>query len=130
MLTSTTTFMVKSAYSKFKANMSSGVTVTVTPTGDVTPSPTTNWRIEMNGGNNITVAAYYNLLNEGKPIKVLDSGYDVTRNASITTTCWNKSNNNEVPCETLDCHSSYDIQHTATYNNKTKSVSRSLTAGC
>ena len=130
MLTSTTTFMVKSAYSKFKANMSSGVTVTVTPTGDVTPSPTTNWRIEMNGGNNITVAAYYNLLNEGKPIKVLDSGYDVTKNASITTTCWNKSNNNEVPCETLDCHSSYDIQHTATYNNKTKSVSRSLTAGC
>jgi len=141
-LTQTTTFMVKSSYSKFKDNMSSGVTISVSPTGDVsnnnqnnnsstTISPTNNWRIELNGDSNLTVQGYYDFINSGEsPIKVIDSGTDVTNNAKITTTCWDSNNEPLTSCATMDCNNSYYVQHTATYNNKSKSVSRNLSAGC
>lgn len=125
------TFMVKSSYSKFKDNMSSGVTVSVTPTGDITPSPSDNWKAELNGSTQMTVQGYYDFINEGNnPIKVLDNGYDVTKQAKLATpTCWN-SDNDEVSCSTLDCNESYYIQYTITYNNKSKSISRTLNSGC
>ncbi len=131
MLTDSRTFMVRSAYSKFKDNMSSGVTVTVNPTGEVLPSPTTNWKIELNGNYSMTVQEYYNFVNAGNlPVKVTDEGFDVTKNAKINTpTCFDE-NNNEVSCSTLDCNEKYSIQHSVTYNNKTKVVSRELTPGC
>ena len=39
------TFMVKSIYSIFKANMSTGISVNVTPVGDITSPPSTNWTL-------------------------------------------------------------------------------------
>lgn len=124
-----TTFMVKSSYSIFKANMSSGVSVTVSPTGDIEPEPSTNWTIELNGNSEITVKEYYALLNSGKdPLKITDNGSDVTKKAQINSTCW--KNDKEVSCETLDCSESYTIQHTAFYNNKSKTMKRLLKAGC
>jgi len=122
--------------------MSSGVTISVSPTGDVsnnnqnnnsstTISPTNNWRIELNGDSNLTVQGYYDFINSGEsPIKVIDSGTDVTNNAKITTTCWDSNNEPLTSCATMDCNNSYYVQHTATYNNKSKSVSRNLSAGC
>lgn len=124
-----TTFMVKSSYSIFKANMSSGVSVTVSPTGDIEPEPSANWTIELNGNSEITVKEYYDLLNSGKePLKIIDNGSDVTKKAQINSTCW--KNDKEVSCETLDCSESYTIQHTAFYNNKSKTMKRLLKAGC
>ena len=121
--------MVKSSYSIFKANMSSGVSVTVSPTGDIEPEPSTNWTIELNGNSEITVKEYYALLNSGKePLKITDNDSDVTNKAQINSTCW--KNDKEVSCETLDCSESYTIQHTAFYNNKSKTMKRLLKAGC
>ena len=121
--------MVKSSYSIFKANMSSGVSVTVSPTGDIEPEPSANWTIELNGNSEITVKEYYDLLNSGKePLKITDNGSDVTKKAQINSTCW--KNDKEVSCETLDCSESYTIQHTAFYNNKSKTMKRLLKAGC
>ncbi len=124
-----TTFMVKSSYSIFKANMSSGVSITVSPTGDIEPAASDNWTIELNGNSEITVKEYYDLLNSGKqPIKVSDNGIDVTKNAKISSKCW--QNNKEVSCETLDCSESYNVYHTAFYNNKSKTLKRLLKSGC
>ena len=130
-LSESKTFMVKSSYSKFKDNMSSGITVSVTPTGEITPSATANWKVELNGAGSMTVQEYYDFINEGNsPVKVMDSGYDVTKQAKISNpTCWD-STNNEVSCLTLDCNENYYIQYTITYNNKSKSLSRTLTSGC
>ena len=129
-ITGTTTFLVKSSYSKFKSNMSSGVSIKITPTGDITPSATNNWKVELNGPSEMSVQEYYNFINSGATVvKITDSDYDVTINAKIATTCWD-SNNEETSCETLDCNNSYTVQHTAFYNNKSKSVTRSLSTGC
>jgi penicillin-binding protein 1A len=128
-ISGTTTFMVKSSYSIFKANMSTGVSVAVSPTNDIEPVPSTNWTIELNGDSEITVKEYYALLNSGKePLKITDNGSDVTKKAQINSTCW--KNDKEVDCETLDCNESYTIQHTAFYNNKSKTIKRQLKAGC
>ena len=123
--------MVKSAYSIFKDNMSNGVTVTVNPTGEVLPPATANWKIELNGNYSMTVQQYYDFVNAGnKPVKVIDNGYDVTSGAHINNSTCFDSNNNEVSCLTMDCNERYTIQHSVTYNNKTKVVTRELTAGC
>ena len=123
-------FMVKASYSKFKDNMSSGVTVSVAPTGDITPTATNNWRIELNGGT-MTVQEYYDFINKGNsPIKVIDSGYDVTKQATIKTTCTDSEDNPVSNCDTLNCNNGYIVQHSATYNGKTRIVTRTLTEGC
>ena len=110
--------------------MSSGVSIKITPTGDITPSATNNWKVELNGPSEMSVQEYYNFINSGASVvKITDSDYDVTINAKIATTCWD-SNNEETSCETLDCNNSYTVQHTAFYNNKSKSVTRSLSTGC
>ena len=124
------TFMVKSSYSKFKDNMSSGITVSVAPTGDITPTATNNWRIELNGGT-MTVQEYYDFINQGNsPIKVIDSGYDVTKQATINTTCTDSEDKPISNCDTLNCNNGYIVQHSATYNGKTRIVTRTLTEGC
>ncbi len=125
------TFMVKAAYSKFKDNMSSGITTLVAPTGEVSPTPSGNWKVELNGASTMTVKEYYDFLNTGaKPVKVTDNNYDVTSSAKINTpTCWNEENN-EVSCSELVCENKYFVQYTVTYNGKTRSISRNLSAGC
>jgi membrane peptidoglycan carboxypeptidase len=132
-ITQDTTFMVKSSYSIFKSNMSSGVTVTVSTSGGTSPSTSStssDWKIELNGSSTLTVQEYYDFINSGElPVKVLSGTNDVSKSSKINTTCWN-STNDEVSCQTLDCNQSYSIQHTVTYNSKSKSVSRILTAGC
>ena len=89
------------------------------------------YKVELNGNTQMTVQGYYDFINEGNnPIKVLDNGYDVTKQSKLATpTCWN-SDNDEVSCSTLDCNESYYIQYTITYNNKSKSISRTLNSGC
>ena len=123
-----TTFTVKSSYSIFKNNMSSGTTVTVNPEGSITPEPTNNWTPQLNGSSTITVSEYYDLKSNNKLVKVLDNGYDVTSSATVTDECY--QNNNEVDCKTLNCNESYQVMHIVTYNGKTKTLNRNLTSGC
>ena len=122
--------MVKSSYSKFKDNMSSGVTVTVIPTSEVIPPATDNWRVEQNG-DTMTVQEFYKFINDGNnPVKVFDNENDVTKQAIIGKPSCYTSDDEWANCDTLDCNNSYTIQYTVTYNNKSKSVSRTLTEGC
>ena len=129
-LSDSRTFMVKSSYSKFKDNMSSGVTVTVIPTSEVIPPATDNWRVEQNG-DTMTVQEFYKFINDGNnPVKVFDNENDVTKQAIIGKPSCYTSDDEWANCDTLDCNNSYTIQYTVTYNNKSKSVSRTLTEGC
>lgn len=127
-LTGKTTFTIKSSYSIFKNNMSSGTTVTVNPEGSITPEPTNNWTPQLNGSSTITVSEYYDLKSNNKLVKVLDNGYDVTSSANTHDECY--QNNNEVDCKTLSCNESYQVMHIVTYNGKTKTLNRNLTSGC
>ena len=124
---SNTKFMVKSSYSIFKANKSSGVEVSVNSSSNEPSNPSTDWTASLNGAAKITVAAFYKLFNNNNLVKVISGGKVV--NAKVTTTCFD-SDGDEVNCKTLDCKQSYDVQHTISYNNKTKTISRTLTAGC
>ena len=135
-VTDSTTFMVKSSYSIFKYNASSGITATITTDNgsekeaNTTTSISDNWKVELNGNNQMNVQEYINFLSLGEPpIKVIDNGSDITNSAKISTTCWDL-NNNEISCNQMECSNSYSIQHTATINKKSKSVSRTLNAGC
>jgi hypothetical protein len=110
--------------------MSSGASANVTSSSNSNPSPTGSWNISLNGNKIMTVQEYYNYINSGNlPIKALSGTYDISKLVSISNECWN-SNDEEVNCATLDCNQSYEIQHTASYNNEEKSVSRKLNAGC
>lgn len=124
---SNTKFMVKSSYSIFKANKSSGVEVSVNSSSNEPSNPSTDWTASLNGAAKITVAAFYKFFNNNNLVKVISGGKVV--NAKVTTTCFD-SDGDEVNCKTLDCKQSYDVQHTISYNNKTKTISRTLTAGC
>ena len=129
LLSSKATFTVKSAYSKFKNNMSSGISVTVNPDGN---SSSGNAEITLNGNSKMTVSEYYNMINNDtnkSPVKVVNNGIDVTNQADIKNYCADQ-NNNSIDCKSLDCNSSYTIIHNITYNGKTKSFTRTLTNGC
>ena len=130
LLSSKATFTIKSAYSKFKNNMSSGVSVTVNPDGN--SSSTGDVEITLNGNNTMTVSGYYDMINNDinkSPVKVTNNGVDVT-NQAVTKNYCSDQNNNSVDCKSLDCTSSYTIIHNVTYNGKTKSFTRTLTNGC
>lgn len=125
------TFMVKSSYSKFTANMSSGVTIKVDPTGNILPTPSKDWKVELNGNSKMAMETYYDFINEGNsPVKVMDNGYNVTKDAKIDTVCYKSSDNEEVACQDMVCSQSYDMVHKVTYNNSMRSVSRSIEASC
>lgn len=140
-----TTFMIKSSYSKFTSNMSSGISITVDPLGNtnVNTEPSTNnndnnkeennnifWIIELNGRSTMSVAEYYDLVSSGETlIFAKSSGKDITNKNNITTTC-EDSKGNEIDCNSMDCKQYYKITHSYSYNDKTKSVSRKLTPGC
>ncbi len=129
LLSSKATFTVKSAYSKFKNNMSSGISVTVNPDGN---SSSGNAEITLNGNSKMTVSEYYNMINNDtnkSPVKVVNNGIDVTNQADIKNYC-SDQNNNSIDCKSLDCNSSYTIIHNISYNGKTKSFTRTLTNGC
>lgn len=128
-ITTDTTFVVKSAYSIFKNNMSSGTSVIIKADPN-TAIPTNNWNIELNGASTMNVDEYYIFINEGllPPIKVLSNGVDITKYASISTTCWIGTTN--VNCKNLICNNNYTINHNATYNGTTKTETRNIKASC
>ena len=124
------TFKVRSAYSKFKDNASSGVTITVNPTGEIVPPASDNWKVELNGSSSMTVDAYYDFINaDNIPVKVIDNNLDVTKTAKITTSCLDDESK-EVSCQSLKCTNNYTIQHSINYNNKTKVLTRKINSSC
>ena len=112
--------------------MSSGVSVVVNPVDNATTSD--EFSISLNGSSQMTVSAYYDMINNNKyksPVKVTSSGTDITGDANVTikNSCTDSSGNS-VDCKTLSCNSSYNIVHTVTYKGNSKNISRELTSGC
>lgn len=125
-VTNNTKFMVRSSYSKFKSNRSSGVEISVSSATN-SDTPSSEWTATLNGSAKMTVAAFYNLYNNNKLINVTAGGKTV--DAKVTTTCYD-SDDDEISCKTLDCKQSYNIQHTVSYNNQSKTINRTLIPGC
>ncbi len=127
-ISSTTTFMVKSAYSIFKTNASDGITATIEPTGE---TPSESLKVELNGKNDMTVSEYYNFINENKKLKVTENGIDITDKVTITTTCFESSTGTGCQEESMDCSSSYILTYKVTYNGKTSgTLQRIIKSGC
>ena len=124
-----TTFMVKSTYSIFKANASDGTTVSISAVND--NPETDDFKTELNGGSGMTVAEYYKFVNNNKPLKVTLNGKDISDKATYTTTCIEELTGEECNVTSMDCTTSYILNHKAFYNGKSSgSIQRILTAGC
>src|SRR5574344_119736 len=121
-VTDSTSFTIKSAYSIFKANMSTGVTAKASGgTASVK-----GWTVSLNGGD-MSVSAYLSFIKNNSKVIVKSNGVDITNQTTISDTCWDEENN-EANCALLQSNQNYTVQYTVTYNNEQKSVSRDLTA--
>ena len=123
-ISSDTKFMVKSSYSIFKSNMSSGATVQISGSSNTNTSK----NAEVNGGT-MTVKEYQNWINAGNNVLNLIGG-GVIQNSLITTTYYNSNDEiaNVNSVNELDCNQSYTVIYNLKGSNK--SYQRSLTAGC
>ncbi len=102
-------FVVKTAYSIFKKNMSSGAEVTA---GEGTTQQTIS--VKLNTGNCLNLNSY---LGNSNIFSVYEGLNDVTSSSTITYTCY--SNGTTVDCSTMNNTSNYEIKPNVKYNNKT-----------
>ena len=109
------TFVIKSAYSIFKDNISDGLEIKATYNG-----PTADLELSLNGDNPYCIrqGGTYSETDITNPVKVMYGGVDITSSSTITQT--NSINTNAL--------GTYNIVYTVTYNNgtvnKTKTISR------
>jgi len=111
------TYVVKTAYEKFKANSSTGKEITMTFDGVSITS------IKLNGNSEITlnVGDTY----EDKGVIVLDNMMDVTDQATIQTTI-KDSNDNKVDKIDTSSPNTYKITYVVKYNSHYKSLTRTI----
>lgn len=140
---STTTFTVKSSYSIFKNNQSSGVTVSVapntsTPIPDDNNTTTTTQKVEEKpvtfsiqyiGSTCSTVDNFNSLGSAGKDkIKVMSEGNNVTSEATINYICYN--GDEEIPCNTMQNGKSYEVLFTIKFRGQVRNKQISLKGTC
>lgn len=118
------TFVVKSCYSIFKDNMSSGLTIT---SGSTTGS-TSSLSIVV---NNKTVClpktentAYFQ--DDNNPLKITYNNKDVTASATITSIITD-SNNNKVTSIDTTKEGIYNITYNITYNGESTTATKKIT---
>ena len=119
-------FMVKSAYSIFKSNMSSGVTATING-GASTNNDSKNVVIN---GTDMTVKQYQDFVNAGNSLLVNNGGNSISSNL-FTTTYYDKdlgSTTSITDVNSLDCTHSYTVKYIL--KGTTISYQRNLTPGC
>lgn len=136
---STTSFTVKTSYQLFKSNQSTGISVSVQPNTSTTEpeenkttttTQKTSFSIEYIGKSCSTVEDYNALgSSPSDKIKVVSNGKDVTKDANITATCYNTSNE-EISCNNLQSGGEYNILFTIRYNNSTRNKSITLKPSC
>ena len=129
---SNTTFTVKSAYRAFKANQSSGITVTVEANhadagigenaSEIAKSAfTISYRGNLASGNCQTLNDYNNLGSSVKEkIKVVSNGKDITNEVNATAIC--SENGSAIDCNNMTNGKEYKVEIKVTYNNETKSL--------
>ena len=122
------TFVIKSQYSIFTANQSSGTEVTVvantedtTTTTQPTTTPTINWTANLNTNECINLNNYKP--NDSSQIIVMenDNKIDVSK-YNVIDECIESTTNSKTTCSSFDSSLSYIVNRKITYYNETKTI--------
>lgn len=111
------TFVVKSAYSIFKSNMSSGLTIQakVSTTGSNGGTTTNQLKLTLNGSKTICAKVGETFVDIKNPLKVEYDGKDVTASSTITSSKVDTSSKKSVT-----------LTYQVSYNGKQGSISRTI----
>ena len=138
----TTTFIVKAAYQKFKANQSDGISVAVAPNSSVNNIPqvpqttTTTEQSKLSitylGPNCSTVDDFKALGSNAKDkILVKENGVDVTNQATVSMDCFLASDpDTGGQCNNLVSGKEYTINITVSYKKTNRSKIINLKKSC
>lgn len=122
-LNNNATFVVKSSYSIFKNNMSTGISKDLDVGTVVTAQLVT--------GNCLKLSNYLTMMSLNQPyVKVLESGSDVTKNSTITDSCF--YNNNPIECYLMTDDNIYTIKPVVKYkgSNVTHNITLNINPSC
>lgn len=114
---SPTTYVVKTSYTVFTANMSDGVSTTIS-----LDNVKADIKVSLNVNDNVEIKVGDAYKASSKDIKILADSKDVTNSAKITITV------NDKNTSTIDTSKvgTYKIKYTITYNNQTTSITRTV----
>jgi len=113
-------FVVKSSYSIFKSNMSSGITINGKATSGESDNSTnspqpTNLTLTLNGSPTICAEVGTTFVDIQDPVKVVFEGKDVTKNATIKSSAVDTSKEGTIT-----------LTYQVTYEGKTASIKRTI----
>ena len=110
-------FVVKSSYSIFKGNMSSGITIkgSASSGGQTTNPDSPALTLTLNGSKTICAEVGKAFVDINDPVKVVVDGKDVTASATITASNVDTSKEGTV-----------NLTYSVTYNGKSSSISRTI----
>ncbi len=111
-----TTYVVKTTYTIFKANASDGVETTVATTGSDSIVSA-----QLNGDSTIILSVGTPFTDLAKPVIVLENSIDVTDKATITKTISGPSNNIDTSIE-----GTYTITYKVSYNGFTDTLTKTV----
>ncbi len=115
-LSKNTKFVVKSSYSIFKNNMSSGISKIVTSTTNPI-IPTDPIHIELSTNDCISLDEYNNLkISDNSYIRVIENGLNITKHTIITDQCY--ENGRLIDCSLMSDDSHYLIKPQIQYENR------------
>lgn len=128
------TFVIKSQYSIFTANQSTGVEITVLanssstnttqPTTPTTTTPTTSsdWKVSSLLDNCINHTTYK--ANDSTQVLLTENGQTIEyTNYQVKDTCYEETTNNVVNCQNLDATLNYSVTREIIYKNTKKQTS-------
>lgn len=124
------TFVIKSQYSIFTQNASSGAEITILANSETTTTkPTINWEAELNTNNCIDIMSYKP--NDSSQINVRVNGNIIDFSKyTVIDECTENSTGTKVTCSTLDQTLNYTIIRKITYNNTTKNLTLNISSTC
>lgn len=108
-------FVVKSSYSIFKSNMSSGLTINAKVSASSTTPSNDALTLSLNGSQTICAKVGETFVDINNPVKVVYEGKDVTSNATITPSKVDTSKTGTVK-----------LTYQVTYQGKNGSISRTI----
>lgn len=120
------TYIVKSCYSIFKSNMSSGIETTVS-LNNITTTDNDSEKIQVSLAGDKTMNVLVGELFVDPGVTVLDDKKNVTTKAVVNTTIKSLSTNEEVTKIDTSKVDSYEITYEVTYNDETYTVSNKRT---
>lgn len=125
-------FVIKSQYSIFTANQSSGAEINVvantsggnsntTPTNPTTTTPSSEWKVSNKLPSCISHSTYkYQDINQ---VSLIENGQQVTSNYQVKDTCTEQTTNTVMSCDALDPSLNYTLTRKVIYKNNSKDIS-------